>query len=431
MENDTGRSCIRFLVITPFFWPMGEGKGMPALFRIYSRLSELGHRIQVVLPPFNVFDPSVENRGAGGSKGVEIVRFFFPRALMVSLEQLQESAGRARPAGRVVAGLKVALWILGFSVFGLWKAAQVAKASRPDIIIGHTYLGMFPAYALSRALGIPSVARIHGTNESGFVQHPSMRALLRSPELFSLRIPIDLFVIDDDGTAGDQVARAAGIPESRIALIPNAVDRENLMKPYDQAGIRGALSIQADAIVVVAISRLVSWKRVDRIITAMSNVTHEREVVCLIVGDGPEMTKLLTEADSLGEGDRVKFVGAVRHGDVGKYLAVADIFVSTNDLTNLCIPLLEAMTCGKCVVTINNGGTSRLIENWRTGILLEPTALNQLPAVINQLIENPDLRRSLAKNAMAFARDNVLNWDERAMRELALYSRLSSGGARG
>ena len=430
MEQDTRKSSIRFLVITPFFWPMGEGKGMPALFRIYSRLSELGHRVQVVLPPFNVFDPAVENSRAGDSNGVEIVRFFFPRALTVSLERLQESARSAGHAVRVIAGLKVALWAASFSVFGLWKAAQVAKASRPDIIIGHTYLGMVPAYALSRALGVPSVARIHGTNESAFVEHPSLRALLRSPELSSLRIPMDLFVIDDDGTAGDQVARAAGIPESRIVLVPNAVDRENLMKPYDHAGIRRGLGIDADAIVVVAISRLASWKRVDRIITAMSNVTHEREVVCLIVGDGPEMTNLMRKADSLGEGHRVKFVGAVRHGEVGKYLAVADIFVSTNDLTNFCIPLLEAMTCGKCVVTINNGGTSRLIENRRTGILLEPTALNQLPDVINQLIENPDLRESLAKNAMGFARENVLNWDERAMRELAQYSRLSSSGAR-
>ena len=397
---------------------------MPALFETYSRLTKQGHSVQVVLPPFNVFDPTIKNEDKDGTQSLRMHRFYLPRGLLDLLEKMQRAATETRIVLGLIRAVKVGLWTALFSCLGLRKAAQVARIEGADIVIGHTYLGMFPAFALARRLGVPSVARIHGTNESSFALSPSTRSLVSSPELFSLRLPMNRFVIDDDGTRGDHVARAAGVPPSRIALIPNAVDREALLESHDRVHVRKLMGIDPSAIVIITVSRLASWKRVDRMVIAMSKITRGRKVVCMVIGDGPEKALLLRLARLVHEEDRVNFVGAVDHDKIGLYFAISDIFVSTNDLTNFCIPLLEAMTCGKCVVTLNNGGTSRLIQNRKNGILLEPSAVERLPLVINELIENLQLRESLGRNAKEFAKDNILSWDARAKLELGLYSDL-------
>ena len=50
--------------------------------------------------------------------------------------------------------------------------------------------------------------------------------------------------------------------------------------------------------------------------------------------------------------------------------------------------------------------------------------MERLPLVINELIENLQLRESLGRNAKEFAKDNILSWDARAKLELGLYSDL-------
>jgi glycosyltransferase involved in cell wall biosynthesis len=72
------------------------------------------------------------------------------------------------------------------------------------------------------------------------------------------------------------------------------------------------------------------------------------------------------------------FEGAVQQQDVVRYLHAADVFLSLNDLSNVGNPLLEAMACGKPIVTVDSGTTGQLIHDGETGILLstgEPEAV--------------------------------------------------------
>lgn len=78
---------------------------------------------------------------------------------------------------------------------------------------------------------------------------------------------------------------------------------------------------------------------------------------------------------------------------------MADIFLSVNDLGNVGNPLLEAMVCGKCIVTLNNGDTDRLIHDRENGMLLEMDQLPKLPRVICDLLRNGEMRRELGQKA--------------------------------
>jgi len=68
--------------------------------------------------------------------------------------------------------------------------------------------------------------------------------------------------------------------------------------------------------------------------------------------------------------DAVRFEGAVPQEEVRRYLWAADVFLSLNELSNVGNPLLEAMACGKAIVTLDAGDTNELIHDAETGVLL-------------------------------------------------------------
>jgi glycosyltransferase involved in cell wall biosynthesis len=126
----------------------------------------------------------------------------------------------------------------------------------------------------------------------------------------------------------------------------------------------------------------------------------------------------------LGVEDYVKFVGAVNHKDIGQLLNAADLFVSLYELSNVGNPILEALCCGKCVVSINNGATGKLIHNGETGVLLEETALHKLPEVLVSLLKNDQSRKSYEQKARKYAVEHLQTWPERIQMEVNLIEQL-------
>jgi glycosyltransferase involved in cell wall biosynthesis len=163
------------------------------------------------------------------------------------------------------------------------------------------------------------------------------------------------------------------------------------------------------------------WKRIDRLIEAVPDlIALYPNVLVLIVGDGIERDNLVRLSSTLGVGNYVKFTGAVPHTNVTDYMHAADVFVSTQDATNFGNHLLEAMVCGRCIVTLNNGDTGNFITNNDNGILLEPDDLRSLPTAIAKLLHDDVLRKQLGDGALRYARQNFQTWDERMRTEVKL-----------
>ncbi|MFQ6061008.1 MAG: glycosyltransferase, partial [Thermoplasmata archaeon] len=162
-------------------------------------------------------------------------------------------------------------------------------------------------------------------------------------------------------------------------------------------------------------------KGTHHVISALEKVIKKHpNAVHVVVGDGPEMENLKKQASDLGVSHRVRFVGSVPQSEVWKYMAVADVVPALWSIG----PLFEAMLCGKCVVTINIGETERFIQNRKNGILLEEEEIGNLSDVINELLENDDLRLRLARNGKKWALDNLETWEERVQKEVRLVEKI-------
>lgn len=278
---------------------------------------------------------------------------------------------------------------------------------------------------LAQKYNCPLVTRFQGTIMSNkpvnivtkFGYYPHYQALKKKT---------DLVIMTDDGTQGEQYLTKIG-NTSKLLFLRNGVDVSSSSNNINDSNeIRKNLGILPEEHVLMTLSRLVGWKRVDRAISSLPKVLLQKPLTKLVIlGDGPSRSELEQLASSLGVSDNVIFVGSVNREEVPKYLSVADIFLSLYELSNVGNPLYEAMQCGKAIVTINNGDTGRIIEDNCNGILLEEVKAEEiLPEVIVGLISDVDKRQSLGDSANKYAEANFWSWQERMDFEIKAVEKL-------
>jgi glycosyltransferase involved in cell wall biosynthesis len=138
--------------------------------------------------------------------------------------------------------------------------------------------------------------------------------------------------------------------EGELSVIPYGVDADVFRPGLDRAQTRVRLRYSGDEFVLVAVQRLVGWKRVDILLEVMQALLP----VCddfrlLVVGSGPEEGRLRGLAESLEIGNAVDFVGYVGD-DRASLFAAADVFVSHSERETFGIAFAEAMATGIPIV---------------------------------------------------------------------------------
>jgi glycosyltransferase involved in cell wall biosynthesis len=221
----------------------------------------------------------------------------------------------------------------------------------------------------------------------------------------------------DDGTQGDEVLQRLN-PDSpgKVCFWRNGLDLGNVRPPNEGEDdlARAALCLKPDDFVLATATRLARWKRVDRAVDAVALLRNEGIAArLLIVGDGEERTNLEQQVADLGLNDLVTFVGAVPQADVQRYLWASDVFLSTNELSNVGNPLLEAMVAGRCVLTLDEGDTRDLIRDGETGILLHSGEPQVIADALAGLARDPDKRRRLGATARHVAERSFWSWEQR------------------
>ena len=156
-----------------------------------------------------------------------------------------------------------------------------------------------------------------------------------------------------------------GVPDSKIRVIPNAVDVGEPPRP--DAGLRAELAGDATTPLVLTVARLDAQKGIGHLLDAAVAIP---EAVFIVAGDGPDRAALESKAVALGVGARVRFLGHRR--DVPALLGIADLFVLPSLYEGLPLSVLEAMAAGVPVVATAAGGTGEVIRDGETGTLAPP-----------------------------------------------------------
>lgn len=278
----------------------------------------------------------------------------------------------------------------------LARAAARLLARRPDVLLpmNVAYGGL--AMLALRALGvrIPYVMFAYGLEFARFQGSPLMRRLYRRVYDGAERV----FAV-----SGDTRRRLEEFGVQRqIDVMWPGVD----LRRFTPHGpdFRAAQGLQGRP-VIGTLSRLVERKGHDLVLQALPEVLAEfPEAVYLVVGDGPDRSRLETLAEDLGVAASVRFVGEVPEEDLAAWYRTCDLFVlpsreirRSGHVEGFGIVFLEAGACGVPVVGGRSGGVVEAVDEGRTGLLVDPEAPADLTDALLCMLRRPEDARAFGR----------------------------------
>jgi len=207
-----------------------------------------------------------------------------------------------------------------------------------------------------------------------------------------------------------------GVLAERVEVIPNGVDTE-LFSPdglFERNGF-------GDQIVVGFVGSLKPWHGLDVLIEAFTELLDDPRFHLFVLGSGPEARLISSLAER--HSGRVTLKNGVAHGDVPRHLRAMDIAVAPYPALEPFyfspLKLLEYMAAGRAIVASKLGQIPELIQDGRTGVLVEPGNASQLAGAIKRLGSDLVLRKRLGTQARADAVRSH-RWTDRATRIIEL-----------
>lgn len=307
-----------------------------------------------------------------------------------------------------------------------WMAAyrtakKAALKFSPNVICGFEIGGSIPAEKLSKKLNIPFFTKYMGTIVYPYLKENNLQAV--KPFVKGLKVKPKLHFMLNDGTRGKEVLQKLGANPDTIRFRIDGVDKlkfKNLPN-REKCIVELKLDIQKNDFVCLCLSNHnASYKRLERAVRAILKLSKSIDnIKLLMVGTGRNTAALKKLANSSGKNNSIVFIPKLSYGNIPYIHNISDIYLNTNDESNLSHPVLEAMYIGKTVVSMDDGSLDGIIENHFSGILVNPENCHkELPEAIQNLYNDRDLLDLIASNARAFAHKSFYSWDEKNRIEL-------------
>lgn len=273
------------------------------------------------------------------------------------------------------------------------KIKDVNKKYDIDVMHAHWCIpsGFISSLNLEK---VPRVLTIHGSD----IRIYSKKNLYGNLVKFAMKRADTIIAVSNDLK---NIAVSQGYDSRKICVIPNGVDI-NKFKPMNQEIVRKRLGISSNFLITY-VGNLVKIKRVDILIKICKEVSDSYDIDLLIVGDGTERTNLEEYAKNIGM-TNITFQGGVSNDKVPAYLSASDVAALTSESEGLPTFLVEAMSCGIPVVTMNVGGVADIVKNNVNGFIV--TCPDEFKEKLEYLINNDDLRAQFGKEARLFTVQN-------------------------
>jgi glycosyltransferase involved in cell wall biosynthesis len=220
-----------------------------------------------------------------------------------------------------------------------------------------------------------------------------------------------------------EVVRLLGVPPEQIVVTHNACDaRFHPPDPAELAEFKRRRGLPERFILFIG--TLEPRKNLPTLFDAYARIASRADAP-LIVGGGKGWLydPIFAKAESLGLGDRLRFVGYIDEAEKPLWLAAATVFTYPSLFEGFGIPPLEAMACGTPVVVSDSSSLPEVVGD--AGLIVPTTDADALGAALLQLLRDSDLRADMRERGLRQARR--FSWRETAQRTLAAYHDACAG----
>ena len=297
-----------------------------------------------------------------------------------------------------------------------------------EILHSHYWLSGLVGDLLSELWAIPHVITFHTLSKT------KLRALAKGKEHFSrsdaehaLMISSERIMVLSQGEVQD-IEQLYGAFSEKTRVVPPGVDLRTFY-PGDKNDAKDLLNIPRLSKVILFVGRIDPIKGIDVLVKAFTMLNSSDDIRLYIVGGNYEENDyykdieiLVRETDLM---EKVVFTGSVPQSSLRDYYNAADVFVLPSHYESLGFVAIEAMACGTPVVASRVGGIPSIVSHGVTGYLTSQRCPEAFANQIEVLLENRDLYRYMAGEAIKKA--NSLNWNSTAQQVDQLYSEVILG----
>jgi len=284
---------------------------------------------------------------------------------------------------------------------------ELKKNEKIDLVYGIPFRPEFSAIGLyAKALNLPLVS--HEVGSEIYSPHP----------LFILAKKI-AYSISDQLICGTNFQKemmlSQGAPREKVHVVLGGVDTQIFRPLYNERyEFRKSLKLE-EKFVLLSLGRLIIRKGFDDAIKALAFLEDIDELILLIVGKGPEIQSLRKLVKVLSLDEKVIFLGRVSSNCIPQIYNIADLFIAPfrmigRDIEGFPLVVQEAQACGIPVISTNTPGPPELVENGRTGFIVEMNSPRKIAEKVRVLYEDERIRRDMARSARKRA-EKLLDWE--------------------
>lgn len=166
-----------------------------------------------------------------------------------------------------------------------------------------------------------------------------------------------------------EISSRLRIEQARVTSIPTGISPATLITKEKPSDIRAEIGVDESAFIVLMVATLRSWKGHAYVVSALAEL-QDKNMVLVIVGDGPQMGPLKLQVSELGICELVRFVG--HQSCVAKFFKVADCFCQPSIRNEgVSQSILQAFFAKVPVIGTRVSGLAEVVND-KTAIVVEP-----------------------------------------------------------
>jgi glycosyltransferase involved in cell wall biosynthesis len=280
---------------------------------------------------------------------------------------------------------------------GLYRLFAFLKGACYTLVHTHTSKAGFVGRLAAKMAGVPVV--LHTAHGFAFHERSSPLTVQACAALERLASHAADCVVTVSEFHRDWAERLGIGSPNKLVAIPNGIPPERVRPSQSRVHVRTQLGFDLNEYVILSMGRLVPEKGLEYLIQAVASFYSHwgRTLKVVLAGEGPARSAIETQAEGLGVGRQVRFLGF--RSDIGDLLEAADLVVLPSVREGLSIALLEAMAARKPIVTTSIGSNLEVTMQGAVALLVPPKNSTALAEAILHLASNPQEADRLAQAA--------------------------------
>lgn len=214
-----------------------------------------------------------------------------------------------------------------------------------------------------RATGIPMIYEVHDLEARHPAENKSARLVNFYERVDDQTLRGARAVVSLTETFRQELIASSGQPADRVFVIPDAYD-DAIYFPRDRMQARTELGLPRDAELVTYAGLTFKYRGLEVLLQALKEWSQPRVLLVLVGGRPFEIDDLKRQANELGIGDGVRFIGPETPERTALYMAAADVLVipdTVTDSTASPLKMFEYMAMARPIVAVDRAALHEIL----------------------------------------------------------------------